>query len=179
MPFSHLAASSRNKAISPLIPKKISGRRRPRWMLLSSGRTYTAARIAAPSSPSWHPLDYAALFPVSHEESDVPDPRPRRLDHERRPHPGIAKSQKRLQRSWPALDAYSFFPYMTPRLTMNNRNISMTFHIYAVFFLSSTPAAMLKFIQGVQHCIATTKKVIPMGVIESPTFQNKFPFLWT
>lgn len=93
--------------------------------------------------------------------------------------PGIAKGQKRLQRSWPALDAYSFFPYMTPRLTMNNRNIFMTFHIYAVFFLSSTPAAMLKFIQGVQHCIATTKKVIPMGVIESPTFQNKFPFLWT
>ena len=75
-----------------------------------------------------------------------------------------------LQRSWPALDAYSFFPYMTPRLTMNNRNISMTFHIYAVFFLSSTPAAMLKFIQGFQYCIATTKKVIPMGVIESPTF---------
>ena len=61
---------------------------------------------------------------------------------------------------------------------MNNRNISMTFHIYAVFFLSSTPAAMLKFIQGFQNCIATTKKVIPMGVIESPTFQNKFPFLW-
>ncbi len=84
--------------------------------------------------------------------------------------PGIAKGQKRLQRSWPALDAYSFFPYMTPRLTMNNRNISMTFHIYAVFFLSSTPAAMLVFPTGIYDSIRTNIKVISMGVIESPTF---------
>lgn len=84
--------------------------------------------------------------------------------------PGIAKGQKRLQRSWPALDAYSFFPCMTPRLTMNNRNISMTFHIYAVFFLSSTPAAMLVFPTGIYDSIRTNIKVISMGVIESPTF---------
>ena len=53
---------------------------------------------------------------------------------------------------------------------MNNRNISMTFHIYAVFFLSSTPAAMLKFPKGIYDSIRTTIKVISMGVIESPTF---------
>lgn len=179
MSYFPLAASARNKATLPLMPKKIPGPRRPRWMLSASGRTYTAARIAAPSSPSWHPLNYAALFPVSHEESDVPDPRPRRLDHERRPHPGIAKGQKRLQRSWPALDACSFSSCMTPQLTMNNRYISMPFHIHVFFFLSSTPAAMLDFPIGIYDTIRSSEKSASMCVIESPTFKNKLPFLRT
>ena len=53
---------------------------------------------------------------------------------------------------------------------MNNRNIFMTFHIYAVFFLSSTPAAMLVFPIGIYDSIRTSIKAISIGVIESPTF---------